>query len=99
MWLGVAAKRSPARLTDLLSSVREISDTAEARPRTDPTQATKATTRAETALGRLLELIETGQMSWKDPVFATRLADRRSEIARLDTTIRSLARQVARGQF
>ena len=88
---------APARLKDLLSSVLEISDTAEARRRTDLTQATKAKTRAETALGRLLELIETGQMSWKDPVFASRLADRRSEVARLDNTIRSLERQVARG--
>ena len=87
----------PARLKKLLSNILEVSDVADARRRADLDQARKAKTRADTALRRLLELVEEGLMSAKDPVFAQRMAERRKEQSDLMTAIAGLERQTARG--
>ncbi|GGI83011.1 hypothetical protein GCM10007973_19390 [Polymorphobacter multimanifer] len=87
----------PGRLQALLSGILEISNCADARRKTDLDQARKARTRCETAIGRLIELIEEGLMSAKDPEFAKRMSERRIEKARLDATISGLERQMIRG--
>ena len=87
----------PGRLQALLSGILEISDGADAHRKTDLDQARKARTRCETATGRLVELIEEGLMSAKDPEFAKRMSERRVEKARLDATISGLERQMICG--
>lgn len=88
---------APGRLQELLSGILEISDAADARRKADLDQARKARTRCETAITRLIELIEEGLMSAKDPEFAKRMSDRRNEKARLDSTISGLEQQIIRG--
>lgn len=87
----------PDRLTELLSGILDASESADTQRQEDLVQARKALTRCETAIGRLLELIEEGLMSAKDPVFAQRLADQRGKKAQLIGTIAGLERQMMRG--
>jgi hypothetical protein len=87
----------PERLERLLAHVLEASDAADERRTRDLQQARAEHSRAETGIAKLLELIETGLMSARDPVFAKRLSDHRARVAMLNTTIESLERQLQRG--
>lgn len=87
----------PDRLRALLESVLEKSVDADTRRHNDLNQARKALTKIDTAIGRLLDAIEEGVMSARDPIFAQRIAERRSEKSGLITTIDGLERQLARG--
>ena len=87
----------PDHLAELLAHVLDASDTADERRTRDLQQARSERTRAETGISKLLELVETGLMSARDPVFAKRLSDHRARIASLNATIDSLERQLQRG--
>jgi len=75
----------------------DASGAADERRTRDLQQARAECSRAETDIAKLLELVETGLMSARDPVFAKRLSDHRVRIATLNTTIESLERQLQRG--
>ena len=93
----VARILEPERLRELLSGVLEVSNEADARRKKELEQARAQRNQCQAAINRLLELVETGMMSPKDPELAKRMALQRSRVAALDTTIDSLERQLARG--
>ncbi len=88
----------PARLRELLVHVLEASDEADERRARDLQQARAERTRAETAIGKLLELVETGLMSPRDTTVANRFAEHRTKVASLNDTIESLERQMEKGK-
>ena len=98
--LGALKERilEPARLRELLAHVLEASDEANERRVHDLQQARAERTRAETAIGKLMELVETGLMSPRDPTVAKRFADHRTRVAALNDTIESLERQLEKGK-
>ena len=87
----------PVRLRSLLAHVLEESDEANQRRLKDLQQSRSERTRVETAIGKLLELIETGLMSPRDPVFAKRIGEQRERLSALNGTIESLERQLVSG--
>ena len=88
----------PTRLRELLDHVIEASDEANERRARNLQQARAERTRAETAIGKLMELVETGLMSPRDPTVAKRFADHRTRVAALNDTIESLERQMEKGK-
>lgn len=72
----------PERLEQLLAHFLEASDTADERQARDLQQARAESTRVETGIDKLLDLVETGLTSGWNFVFAKRLSDHR---ARRDT--------------
>ena len=93
----IARILEPERLRELLSGVLEVSNEADARRKKELEQARAQRSQCQAAINRLLELVETGMMSPKDPELAKRMSLHRSRITALDTTIDSLERQLARG--
>ena len=55
-------------------------------------------TRLATTLNRLLEIVETGQLNARNPLFAQRLADNKSAQARATARIKTLEAQLSRGK-
>ncbi|MEQ8311124.1 MAG: recombinase family protein [Sphingopyxis sp.] len=88
----------PPRLRELLAHVVEALDEANERRAHDLQQARAERTRAETAIGKLFELVETDLMSPRDPTVAKRFAEHRTKVASLNDTIESLERQIAKGK-
>jgi site-specific DNA recombinase len=88
----------PARLQKLLHHLLEASDDADERRTRDLQHARAERTRSDSAITKLLELIETGLMSATEPLFASRLSEHRTRIASLNATIESLERQLQRGK-
>ena len=87
----------PSRLKVLLADVLDRSDDAEKRRKADLDRIRRERVSAETRLRRLLELVEEGLMSPRDPVFGEKLAEGRSSIAALTETERSLQNQLGAG--
>ena len=86
------------RLEQLLAGLLENSDVANERRRRELSEAQKQETVARTAIGRLLELIETGAMSAPSHAFADRLALQKASLARSTSRTASLDRQLATGK-
>ena len=80
----------PERLKVLLADVLDRSDDAEKRRKDDLDRVRRERIAAETRLRRLLELVEEGLMSPRDPIFGEKLAEGRVSIAALTGTERSL---------
>ena len=87
----------PARLKVLLADVLDRSDDAEKRRKDDLDRVRRERIAAETRLRRLLELVEEGLMSPRDPIFGDKLAEGRASIASLTETERSLQNQLGAG--
>lgn len=87
----------PARLKMLLAHVLDRSDDAEKRRKDDLDRVRRERIAAETRLRRLLELIEEGLMSPRDPIFGEKLAEGRASISTLNETERSLENQLGTG--
>ena len=87
----------PSRLKLLLADVLDRSDDAATRRRDDLDRVRRERIAAETRLRRLLELVEEGLMSPRDPIFADKLAEGRASIAALTETERSLQSQLGNG--
>ena len=87
----------PSRLKVLLSDVLDRSDDAEKRRKDDLDRVRRERIAAETRLRRLLELVEEGLMSPRDPIFGEKLAEGRASIAALTETERSLQNQLGAG--
>ena len=87
----------PSRLKLLLADVLDRSDDAEKRRKDDLDRVRRERIAAETRLRRLLELVEEGLMSPRDPIFGEKLADGRGSIAALVKTERSLENQLGKG--
>lgn len=85
---------APDRLRALLANVLDRSDDARQRRKQDLDRVRRERIAAETRLRRLLEIIEEGMMSVRDPIFATKLAEANASIAALAETERSLAGQL-----
>ncbi|MEK9211846.1 hypothetical protein [Sphingomonas sp. 2378] len=85
------------RLLELLQAVLEKSDTADAQRHQDLDRVRREKVEAEKRIRRLLELLEEGLMSPKDPQFAERLTQHRQNVAQLDASARSLTLQLERG--
>lgn len=88
----------PARLKVLLADVLDRSDDAEKRRKDDLDRVRRERIAAETRLRRLLQLVEEGLMSPRDPVFGDKLAEGRASIASLTETERSLQNQLGAGK-
>ena len=87
----------PERLKVLLADVLDRSDDAETRRKDDLDRVRRERIAAETRLRRLLELVEEGLMSPRDPIFGDKLAEGRASIAALAETERSLNGQLGAG--
>lgn len=87
----------PDRLKLLLHDVLERSDEADTRRQKDLDRVRRERVAAQARLRRLLELVEEGLMTSRDPIFAERLAEHRRAIAELDASERSLAEQLGAG--
>lgn len=87
----------PERLKVLLADVLDRSDDAETRRKDDLDRVRRERIAAETRLRRLLELVEEGLMSPRDPIFGDKLAEGRASIASLTETERSLQNQLGAG--
>ncbi|WP_419809030.1 recombinase family protein [Sphingomonas sp.] len=85
---------APDRLRALLADVLDRSDDARQRREQDLHRVRRERIAAETRLRRLLEIVEDGMMSVRDPIFATKLAEANASIATLAETERSLAGQL-----
>lgn len=85
---------SPDRLRQLLADVLDRSDDARQRRERDLGRVRRERVAAETRLRRLLEIVEEGMMSVRDPIFAAKLAEANASIAALSETERSLAGQL-----
>ncbi len=85
------------RLIELLQAVLEKSDTADAQRHQDLERIRREKVEAEKRMRRLLEALEEGVMSAKDPLFAERLTQHRQNVAQLDASARSLTLQLERG--
>ena len=88
----------PERLEQLLAGLLENSEEANGRRRADLTEARKQETMARSAITRLLVLIETGDMSARDPAFAERLSIQKSSLATACSRVESLERQLSSGK-
>ena len=87
----------PERLKVLLADVLDRSDDAEKRRKDDLDRVRRERIAAETRLRRLLELVEEGLMSPRDPIFGDKLAEGRASITALTETERSLQAQLGAG--
>lgn len=87
----------PSRLKLLLADVLDRSDDAEKRRKDDLDRVRRERIAAETRLRRLLELVEEGLMSPRDPIFGEKLAEGRASIAAFTETERSLQSQLGTG--
>lgn len=85
---------APDRLRVLLADVRDRSDEARQRREKDFDRVRRERVGAETWLRRLLEIVEQGMMSVRDPIFAAKLTEANASIAALSETERSLAGQL-----
>ena len=85
---------APDRLRVLLAEVLDRSDEARQRREKDLDRVRRERIAAETRLRRLLEIVEEGLMSVRDPIFAAKLAEANGSIAALSETERSLAGQL-----
>ncbi len=85
---------APDRLRLLLAEVLDRSDEARQRRGKDLDRVRRERIGAETRLRRLLEIVEEGMMSVRDPIFAAKLAEANASIASLSETERSLAGQL-----
>jgi len=88
----------PERLEQLLAGLLEDSNEANARRRAELVDARKQETMARSAITRLLELIETGVMSARDPAFVERLAVQKSALSIASSRVESLDRQLSSGK-
>jgi site-specific DNA recombinase len=88
----------PERLEQLLAGLLENSEEANARRRVELAEVRRQETLARSAISRLLELIETGAMSARDPAFAERLAVRKSTLSIATSRVESLERQLSSGK-
>ena len=86
------------RLQMLLARVLEASSESKIEKAKELAMARSSRTKAETALGNLIDLVEVGEFSPRDPVFGKRLADRKTEIERLSLVIADLERQCRSSQ-
>lgn len=84
----------PDRLKVLLADVLDRSDDAEKRRKDDLDRVRRERIAAEARLRRLLELVEEGLMSPRDPIFGDKLAEGRASITALTETERSLQTQL-----
>jgi site-specific DNA recombinase len=84
----------PDRLKVLLHHVLERSDVATERRKNDLDRIRSARIEAEKRLRNLYGLVEEGLESPRDAHFAARLADRKKEVAQLETRERSLLAQL-----
>ncbi len=87
----------PERLKMLLAEVLDRSDDAEKRRKDDLDRVRRERIAAEGRLRRLLELVEEGLMSPRDPIFGDKLAEVRASITALTETERSLQTQLGTG--
>lgn len=87
----------PERLKVLLAEVLDRSDDAEKRRKDDLDRVRRERIAAEGRLRRLLELVEEGLMSPRDPIFGDKLAEVRASITALTETERSLQTQLGTG--
>ncbi len=87
----------PERLKVLLAEVLDRSDDAEKRRKDDLDRVRRERIAAEGRLRRLLELVEEGLMSPRDPIFGNKLAEVRASITALTETERSLQTQLGTG--
>lgn len=85
---------APSRLRELLADVLDRSDDARQRRAQDLDRVRRERIAAEARLRRLLEIVEEGMMSVRDPIFAAKLAAANASIAALSETERSLAGQL-----
>ena len=86
---------APARLQALLAAVLDRSDSALAERR-DALKARRAEkTRIEGQKMRLLELVEMGELSARDPQLAERLQGHNARLAAIAVEVRSLEQQLA----
>ncbi|WP_267389241.1 recombinase family protein [Sphingomonas sp. GC_Shp_3] len=85
------------RLLKLLQAVLEKSDLADAQRHEDLNRVRREKVAAETRIRRLLEMLEEGLMSPRDPLFAERLAQHRQNVVQLEASERSLNLQLERG--
>lgn len=90
---------APDRLRELLADVLDGSDKAKQRREKDLDRVRRERIAAETRLRRLLEIVEEGMMSVRDPVFAAKLAEANASIAALSETERSLAGQLGNASY
>ena len=86
----------PDRLRQLLGDVLEATGEARKERARELARLRQQLTIAETAIGKLFGFVETGLHSPRDPDFAKRMADRRSEAEGLRARIRDLEEIVAR---
>lgn len=75
-----------------------MSDRQRTERETELGWATSEKTRLATILNRLLEIVETGQLNARNPLFVQRLADNKSAQARATARIKSLEAQLSRGK-
>ena len=75
-----------------------MSDRQRTERETELGWATSEKTRLATTLNRLLEIVETGQLNARNPLFAQRLADNKSAQARATARIKTLEAQLSRGK-
>ena len=85
------------RLLELLQAVLERSDTADAQRHQDLKRIRREKVEAAKRMRRLLEALEEGVMSARDPMLAERLTQHRQNVAQLDASARSLTLQLERG--
>lgn len=92
---------APNRLRPLLANVLDRSDEAKQRREKDLDRVRRERVATQTRPRRLIEIVEEGMMSVRDPVFAAKLAEANASIAALGDTERSLASQLgsASGQI
>jgi site-specific DNA recombinase len=89
----------PDRLRELLADVLDRSDEAKQRREQDLDRVRRERIGAETRLRRLLEIVEEGMMSVRNPIFAAKLAEANGSIAALAETERSLAGQLGNASY
>ncbi|URW75595.1 recombinase family protein [Sphingomonas donggukensis] len=87
----------PERLKQLLVAVLERSDAADERRRADLHRVTAEHGATQRRLRNLLEMVETGLISPRDPTLAGRLAELREALDQMNATRRSIEAQSARG--
>jgi DNA invertase Pin-like site-specific DNA recombinase len=88
----------PERLQELLADILNMSDKQRSQRETELGWAKAEKTRLETALNRLIDIVETGQLSARDPVFAQRLADNKTAQVHATAQIKTLEAQLSRGK-
>ncbi|PHP16561.1 hypothetical protein CG471_27445 [Sphingobium sp. IP1] len=89
---------APDRLRSLLAGLLELSEKNRHSKEAELSKALADKTRLDTAIRKLLILIEDGLMSPRDPHFAERMAENRTNLAAATGRINVLERQLARGK-